>query len=439
MKSKIRDLPSGIGVCRVNNGSGREYWRVRLGKKFTGGQTVIRVFDKLDDARTWIFGDAQKEKSDTIPLIELKQASGASAFLLSPAQLGEAVAAFRRLEGWNMSLTEAVELAEKFRTPDSGTLSVKEAIEKCAGEKLKLKRSTHTLYDLKTRWKRFSDFLPAAKQKAVHSITTEDVERFVKSCKLAPLGQRNMVRALSSLFSWCVSAKVMPANPALKWDFSEAKKVLARDREPRILTITEAENILRIAAAGQSKVMEIGKQPTSLLPGEMIPFVTIGLFAGLRPFEARRFRWEWIWWGDAEKENHDPHFDVPASITKTGHARHVPIEPVVAEWLLPYKKESGLLVPPAFERKFAMFSKLCWKEAGWPEDVLRHSYASYLLARDKNAGAVAENLGHRETTSTLFRYYRKAVKFRADVVAYWALTPDKISDSADEKIVNFAA
>lgn len=438
MRAKIRDLPSGVGVGKNLNGRGKEYWRVRLGKRFTGGRAIIRDFDKLDDARTWIFGDAQKEKSNTIPVVELKESSGTAAFSLSPAQLGEAVAAFRRLGKLNMSLTEAIDLAEKYRPPEVGAMTVKDAITKCADEKLKLKRSPHTLYDLKTRWNRFEEFLPASKQKAVHSVTRENIERFIKSCNLAPLGQRNMVRALSSLFSWCVSSKVMPANPALDWDFSEAKKVLSKDREPRILSVSEAERILALAAAGHSKPVIIGKQTTALAAGEMIPFLVMGLFAGLRPFEARRFRWEWIWWGNAEKENHDPHFDVPASITKTGHARHVPIESVALEWLLPHKKESGLLVPPGFERKFSLFSKLCWKDDGWPEDVLRHSYASYLLARDKNAGAVAENLGHRETTSTLFRYYRKAVKFRADVTAYWALTPQAVQ-LPPGKIVDFAA
>jgi integrase len=86
-----------------------------------------------------------------------------------------------------------------------------------------------------------------------------------------------------------------------------------------------------------------------------------------------------------------------------------------------------------------MFSKLCWGEDGWPEDVLRHSYASYLLARDKDAGTVAENLGHQNNTSTLFRYYRKAVKFRSDVLAYWSMNPVKIADVTGGNLIDLAA
>jgi len=439
-KAKIAGLPKGVGVGRVVNGHGTVYWRVRLGKRFTGGPVILKDFTLLEDAREWIFGEEVQKQKVAIPaLVDLKRDLGKGAFSLSPAELGETVAAMKKLDAMGIGLTQAIELAKKVLPPSAGTMSLREAIKQCGEEKEKLNRSVYTLYALKTRWKRFAEFLPAQKAKAVHTILREDVERFVKSCKLRPVGERNMVRALSSLFSWCVEKKMMPVNPALDWNFAEAKKALSQDRAPRILTIKEAENILRVATAGCSESMIVGKQAVTIQPGEMVPFVVLGMFAGMRPFEARRMKWEWVWWGDAKTENHDPHLDVSAFITKTRNGRTIPIEPVLAEWLLPHKREAGLMIPPAFERKFAMFSKLCWGEEGWPEDVLRHSYASYLLARDKDAGTVAENLGHQNNTSTLFRYYRKAVKFRSDVLAYWSMNPVKIANGTEGNLVDLAA
>ena len=93
-KAKIRGLPSGVGVYRVNNGR-TEFWRVRLGKRFTGGSIITRHFSSLDEARKWVFGDAQEEKCEPASLIELRQTVGTSVFHLSPAELGEAVAAFK--------------------------------------------------------------------------------------------------------------------------------------------------------------------------------------------------------------------------------------------------------------------------------------------------------------------------------------------------------
>ena len=40
-KSPIAHLPSGVGVLKTVNGHGGEYWRVRLGKRFTGGAVQV--------------------------------------------------------------------------------------------------------------------------------------------------------------------------------------------------------------------------------------------------------------------------------------------------------------------------------------------------------------------------------------------------------------
>jgi hypothetical protein len=42
-KAAIAGLPSGIGVNKVSNGK-TEFWRVRLGKRFTGGAVVTKHF-----------------------------------------------------------------------------------------------------------------------------------------------------------------------------------------------------------------------------------------------------------------------------------------------------------------------------------------------------------------------------------------------------------
>ena len=105
-RSKIANLTSGIGVVKVSNGR-KEFWRVRLGRRFTGGEVQTKHFTNLDDARKWIFGDALKHKAAPGPMVELKQSSGAAAFALTAAQISEAHACLRKLDGV-ASLTEAV-------------------------------------------------------------------------------------------------------------------------------------------------------------------------------------------------------------------------------------------------------------------------------------------------------------------------------------------
>jgi hypothetical protein len=45
----------------------------------------------------------------------------------------------------------------------------------------------------------------------------------------------------------------------------------------------------------------------------------------------------------------------------------------------------------------------------WPKDGLRHSYASYHLAKNQHAGLTSESIGHRDT-NMLYRHYRDLIK-----------------------------
>ena len=125
MKAKIRDLPSGVGITKTVSGRGREFWRARLGKRFTGGHVVKRDFSNLTDARKWIFGEAQEKKASPGPVIELKQSSGAAAFSLTHSQISEAASCFRRLEGL-ASLNEAVSYFLKHANPAGGKRTLEE-------------------------------------------------------------------------------------------------------------------------------------------------------------------------------------------------------------------------------------------------------------------------------------------------------------------------
>ena len=84
-----------------------------MGKKFTGGNIITRNFETLTEARRWIFGDAQKVKTLTMPAIELKRMAGSAAFELSSAEIAEATAAIRKCRSAGITLHAAVDYAIK--------------------------------------------------------------------------------------------------------------------------------------------------------------------------------------------------------------------------------------------------------------------------------------------------------------------------------------
>jgi hypothetical protein len=286
-RSAIADLPSGISVGPHEIGKLR-YWRVRLGTRFTGGKRVEMHFPTLDKARKWIFGDAQRQKADAGSLLELKSRAGTAVFELSSVQVNEAINAFRRLGKVNMSLTEAVDFAIKHSRPDAGVISVEEAIEKA----LETKRSKRPSYirDLRKRWSRFKEWLPAAKRKALNTIGQVDIRRYLTARKSNPQGERNELRNLSVLFSWTVQHHHMTANPC-----SGIKVEDSPSEEPvRVLSIAEIKHLLELAQMELHATLKVGKTKMSVIkvyPGEMVPWFVLGLFAGLRPEETLRLDW----------------------------------------------------------------------------------------------------------------------------------------------------
>jgi integrase len=57
----------------------------------------------------------------------------------------------------------------------------------------------------------------------------------------------------------------------------------------------------------------------------------------------------------------------------------------------------------------------------WPENALRHSFASYHLAHFKNAAATAMECGHHDSRIT-YRHYRELVRPK-EAERFWNMRP----------------
>lgn len=425
-KALIANLPSGVGVSKSVSGRGRTFIRVRLGERFTGGRVLKKDFPDVDAARVWIFGeDATSHRASPGAMVDLKVSAGTSAFTLTPAQLAEADAAFRACEKAGLSLTKAVEFAIRFSNPPAGTVSVADAIERALKEKAKSKRPAY-VSDLKKRWNRFERWLPALRKKAINGISQPDVRKFLNDCSLQPTGERNMLRNLSVLFTWAVNQHHMAANPCLGMSIEEST---TKKAPVRILSIEETRKLLHLVTAG-FKVeategekdlwrQKFGAVSLTVPSMDLVPVIVVGCFAGVRPEESALMTWTMV---DFKRR----HIDLPAEITKDGNRRLPSISDNLMEWLLACRKDSVRLQPVNYRRKrWALCRAMGWKD-GWPEDILRHSYGSYHLAKHKNAALTAEQMGH-QNARMLYRHYREVVKDEADIEAYWSLDPKSVS------------
>jgi Phage integrase family. len=90
------------------------------------------------------------------------------------------------------------------------------------------------------------------------------------------------------------------------------------------------------------------------------------------------------------------------------------------EWLLPVRKHSGNVTPDNFPKQFDA-ARVAAGIHEWPDNALRHSFASYHLAHFKDAAALALEMGHTDS-GMIFNHYRQLVRPK-EAERYWQIEP----------------
>ena len=236
----------------------------------------------------------------------------------------------------------------------------------------------------------------------VSTITSAEIDDWLRSLNVAPI-TRNHYRVLIILaFNFAVQRGYATDNPA---------KQTAKAKEPKadigILTVTQAARLLESATP------------------DILPYIAIGLFGGLRRAEIERLDW-------SEIDFESGLIEVKAEKSKTAQRRFVTMQPNLREWLMPVRKIKGNITPRENFNKQFVQARVAAGIDEWPDNALRHSFASYHLAHFKNAASTALELGHHDSRIT-FAHYRELVKPK-EGERYWSIRP-----SRTEKIVQIAA
>jgi integrase len=237
----------------------------------------------------------------------------------------------------------------------------------------------------------------------ISSITPTDIESFLSGLALAPGTWNTVRRDAVTLWGYALKAGFATENAA-----KAAERSKEIDAPPGILTPAQAAALL-----AESK------------DNDLLAYHSIGLFAGLRVSEINALDWK-----DVDLAGGFIH--VGAKISKTRSRRLVPILDNLKAWLQPIAKTSGVVM----ERKARRRHEYARARAGitvWPDNAMRHSFASYRLAQTQNAPQTALESGHDQ--AVLFAHYRELVKPK-DAERYFSIRP--VSETA-EKVVSISS
>lgn len=345
-----------------------------------------------------MFAD-QAEAEAEFELMEVEQHNYGISMLTITEQLrSDAIHASELLAPFGISLSTAAAYYADHHRKVTDSETVENAVKALlvASEK----KSARYRKDLKNRLERFA--LEFAKRKMAE-IQQPEVYAWLSRLGVAPLTQNSYQLRLSRLWSFArvqhwVAENIIEALP----------KESVRGGKIGILSVDE---LSRLLSAADSRTL---------------PYWILGAFCGLRSAELERLDWTNIHWQSRLVE-------VPAAAAKTASRRFVRLRPNALAWLAPYRTSSGRICPKALRKRLET-DRTNAKLKHWPTNCLRHSFASYLLAKEKNAKALALELGHTDS-DLIFSNYRELVK-PAEAKTYWQLVPDV---KAQKKIVAISA
>jgi site-specific recombinase XerD len=439
------------------------YYQIRFGLKCVGvgNRPFTKNFKRRKEIEAFIWPEQWEPVSPKLnalrnPLVvPVRLADGDDAnkaiFKLKQTEIAAAAGAVQELLKYYSramvpnKLKMAVDYYIACHNPKEGLKSVREVISAAIQAKWDDGNEEVTIGEYQRRWNRFAVFAEANGLKHISQVERSDCEKFFDSLRLPALkkakkdnrlrtgmthkGKVNEVRNLSPLFSYAVGQGWMSENPLRGYSLKTNRQGIGEP--PRILTVDEAAKLLKLAETL-----------------DLLSYVVLGMFCGLRPWEAERFQWFYQASHGAKIKTirfEDDELYLPARWAKTKTERHVRLEPCASVWLKTFDQTKPIIrlnkldavgevvigkkgdpINDFRPRRELLRDQMGWSE--WPEDILRHSYASYWLPLFHDTAKLTSYMGHRGT-SMLFQHYRQSVSEKI-APQYWLLTPSNIRGEA---------
>ena len=385
----VRKTATKLSKVKVN---GRAFWCV--------------TWPKIGKGRNRQFFKDKTEAETLLAKKKIEQENqGRAGLALSDRQRVEYLQCEEKLRPFGKTVSEATNFYLPHLHATNRSCNAVELVTELLQTKQADGASRRYIEDLRSR---LGQFAAAFNGKSIAEITSTEIDSWLRSLSgketgkpVASTTRNNFRRVLIVAFNFASERGYCASNPAEK-----AAKAKHIDAAVGILTVDQTARLLENSAAA------------------LLPYVAIGAFAGLRRAELERLDWH-------EVDLKSKLIEITAKKAKSARRRFVRIQPNLLEWLRPYKQLRGNVTPPKYRDLLDAARESA--KINWPNNALRHSYASYHLARFNDAAALALELGHTNS-NLVFQHYRQIVR-PTEAKRYWKLAPAK---GKSRTIVDFA-
>lgn len=240
-----------------------------------------------------------------------------------------------------------------------------------------------------------SIFARGREQTPISEITHVELETWFDGRHEAHSSQQSNLGRLSALFIFCKRRGIIESNPC---DLVE--RVRVDKHPPKILTVAESRMLLECVSREHPK---------------RLAYFVLCLLAGVRPIEATRLTREKI---DLVRGT----IRVDSDVSKVRTLRYIHLMPAAAAYLkLALEIHDALLpISRATQKRWVRDMRDRMKFAAWPSDILRKTFASYLISEWQDAARVSLEMGN--SPGVLLRFYRELVT-REQAEEFWSIRP----------------
>lgn len=253
------------------------------------------------------------------------------------------------------------------------------------------------LVQLKSILERFSRDFPGP----ILHVKSEQIDQWLRKTNMSASSRNNRLQNIKVLFAFAKQRNYLPKSDTT--EASRVKRVKIPPQDIEIYTPTQFEALIRAA------------------PVELVPYLAIGAFTGIRAAELARLDWSAV---SIERRI----IELRATQAKTAARRLIPISDNLAAWIEPFVVEGSVI--PNLRIRDGITNLAKELEIGWPKNVLRHSYISYRVAQTGDVPRTALECGN--SPNIIFRHYRELVDEEAAKAWFGIMPPDNWAEIVKE-------
>lgn len=365
-------------------------------KRTNAGRWRLSIPSRFTDSgkRQQFFFKTQREANEAADHWK-KQAKefGEQSRVISPTLAEAAVQAEAMLRPFGVGILEAAQFYVKQEKENRASLSVPEAVKEFQAAHAHWSSSYTTAQTSRGR-----KLVEAFGKRQLSSITATEITKHLTETTGGPDAWNLAVRLLRSLWRWA-------AKPPREWCKTEPVDHLETKRtEAGEIGVLNAREVEALFTAAETH-----------LP-DAIPALAISIFTGMRQAELVRL---------SPEDITDEGITVPAASAKTKRRRYINMPPSLAAWLKAYPIGESV-TPPNWNRKQKAIRRLAgwrvWSDLvpqidpsqkpaaptklpPWPENAIRHTNASVLLATGSTIETLGFEFGHVGGSEMLRRHY----------------------------------